>query len=379
MAKDYYDILGVNENASPAEIKRAYRELAKKFHPDANQGDKNAESKFKEISEAYSVMNSPEKRKKYDQMRKLGAFGPDSGGFNFEGFDLSDTGKFWRTGQKQRGNFSAEDFFGQGGFGLGDILSDLFDKGNTTRRKAGRFKQSGETLYSEITIPFETSISGGSQIISIEKDEPCVTCGGSGARPGSKPETCPLCKGIGNISISQGFFSVNRPCPNCYGRGTLIKNVCQTCHGTGAVRKIRKLVITIPAGIEDESRLKLNGQGKPGDDGQPAGDLILTIRVAPHRFLRRQGRDIHCEVPMDVQKMVRGTKIQLKTVYRKKIELIIPQGTVNGKIFKLKGLGIKLKEKTGDFYVRIKAVEKSDLRDEERVVDNEFENNGKRN
>ena len=236
MAKDYYKILGVTENASINEIKRAYRDLAKKYHPDANKGDKNAESKFKEISEAYSVLSSADKKKQYDQMRKFGAYGPGSGGFDFSNFNFNDFSHFGRnhgTGRQSSRGFSIEDLFGSGGFGFGDIFGDIFDRGSKIRRERWGGPQKGESLHVNVEIPFNVSILGGKQIFSITKNDKCSVCQGTGAQPGTKPQACTTCGGKGTLSMSQGFFAVNRPCPNCYGRGEIISNPCKNCNGNG--------------------------------------------------------------------------------------------------------------------------------------------------
>jgi len=376
--QDYYKILGIKESASADEIKRVYRDLAKKYHPDANKGDKNAEAKFKEISEAYTVLRDPEKRKKYDQMRRFGAFGGrTSGGFDFGGFDF---GQFSRPGssrQRRTGGFSIEDLFGLGG--LGDIFGEFFDFGDRARREKTGTSQKGDTLYSEITIPFDLSIKGGKQEIYVNLEETCSNCNGTGAERGTKTSTCPDCHGRGTISIAQGFFAVNRTCPRCYGRGAIIEKACPVCQGTGEVKSKKKLAISIPQGISDGTRLRLKGQGASGIKGGPKGDIIVTVRVAYHRFFKRKGNDIYCEVPLDIIKAIKGTKIRVKTVYNNKIEMKIPPGTTDGKTFRLNGFGVKSKQGTGNQYVTINVVRRSNLSDEENKIIEEFENNGRYN
>lgn len=377
--RDYYDILGVKENASTEDIKRVYRDLAKKYHPDVNKGDNEAESRFKEISEAYNVLRDPEKRKKYDQMKKFGAFDRGgTGGFDFGGFDF---GQYRRPGTYQQrrssGGFSFEDLFGAGGFG--DIFGDLFDLGDRARREKRGTSQKGNTLYSDITIPFDLAVKGGKQEIYVNLEETCSDCNGTGAEKGTKTKTCPDCHGRGTISIEQGFFAVNRTCPRCYGRGKIIEKACKTCKGTGEVKKRKKIAISIPQGISDGTRLKLKGQGASGVKGGPKGDIIVTIHVKPHRFFKRKGNDVYCEVPLDIIKAIKGTKIRVKTVYNKKIEMKIPPGTKDDKTFRLKGMGIKSKEGTGNQYVTIHVIKRSNLTDEEKRIIEEFENNGKYN
>ncbi len=373
--RDYYDILGVKENASADEIKRIYRDLAKKYHPDKNSGDKAAEAKFKEISEAYNILRDPAKRKQYDQMRKYGAFGGGMPGGGVGGFDFS---QFWRpgsSGQQRGGSFSFDDLFGLGG--LGDLFGDFFDFGERTRREKTGASQKGDTLYYDLTIPFELAVNGGKQVITISLEESCDSCDGTGAEKGSKPKTCPDCHGRGTISIAQGFFAVNRTCPRCFGRGTIVDKFCAVCRGTGTTRRNKNLSITIPQGISDGTRLKLKGQGATGIKNGPKGDIIIAFHLAPHRFFTRNGNDIYCEVPLDMIKAIQGTKIRIKTVYNKKVDIKIPPGTKTGKTFRLKGLGVKSKEGTGDQYVTINVTRRSNMSDEEQKMVEEFENNGK--
>ncbi len=372
--RDYYDILGVKENASDAEIKRVYRDLAKKYHPDKNRGDKSAEAKFKEISEAYNVLRDPAKRKQYDQMKKFGAFGGGSTG-GFGGFDF---GQFWRPGsspQQRSGSFSFEDLFGLGG--IGDIFGDFFDFGDRMRKERAGTSQKGDTLFYDLTIPFELAVKGRKQEIKVNLEETCSDCNGTGAEKGTKLKRCPDCHGRGTISIAQGFFAVNRTCPRCFGRGTIIEKPCSICRGTGITRRTKNLLITIPQGIADGTRLKLKNQGGAGIKGGPKGDIIITFHITPHRFFKREGNDIYCEVPLDIIKAIQGTKIRIKTVYDNKVEIKIPPGTKNGKTFRLKRLGVKSKEGTGDQYVTINVTRRSNLSEEDRKIIEDFENNGK--
>ncbi len=370
--RDYYEILGVKENASDAEIKRIYRDLAKKYHPDKNKGDKTAEAKFKEISEAYNVLRDPAKRKQYDQMKKYGAFG---GGGSTGGFDFS---QFWRPGssqQRRSGSFSIDDLFGSDN--LGNIFGDFFDFGDRIRKERTGTSQKGDTLYYELTIPFELAVNGGKQGIQVNLEEPCSDCNGTGADKGTKPKTCPDCHGRGTISIAQGFFAVNRTCPRCYGRGTVIEKLCSVCRGKGTAKRTKNLSVTIPQGIDNGARLKLKGQGASGIKGGSKGDIIVTFHIAPHRFFTRKGNDIHCEVPLDIIKVIQGNKIRVKTVYNNKVEIKIPPRTKSGKIFRLKGFGVKSKEGIGDQYVTINVTRRSNLSDEERKIVEDFDNNGK--
>lgn len=338
MRKDYYKILGVPEEASQEEIKRAYRRLARQYHPDANPGDRAAEEKFKEIGEAYEVLSDPEKRRQYDQVRKFEEAGP--GSFNID--DL-----FRRAQGAHRGGFS----FDIGGFGwLSDLLGELLDFGRW-KRPGGYGPGRGEDVYAEVEVPFETAVLGGSVTISVPKEGPCLACGGTGAQPGSHMETCPTCHGMGTISFVQGGFAMSRPCPTCYGRGKLISQPCEGCRGTGQASVVRKYTVKLPAGIQDGGQVRLRGQGGPGVAGGPPGDLILTVRVRPHRFFNRYGDDLHCEVPIARKKAERGAKVRVRAVDGRRVELRVPPGTRDGQTFRLRGLGVPGR---GDLYVKVK-------------------------
>lgn len=363
MAKrNYYEILGVGENASSEEVKKAYRKLAKEYHPDKHRGDTQAEAKFKEISEAYSVLSDQQKRQQYDQMRKFGfsaGAGP-GGGFSGFGqgaeFDLSDIfgsyGGARRRKTRRQADFNLDDFFGFGGFG--DLFSQIFERENGfgTRSWESAKKQD---VHATLEIPFETAVHGGNAVFSIQKNVACEGCQGTGSKTSKKPETCPECRGTGMVSMTKGSFSVNRPCPRCLGKGQLIADPCPECGGSGLAKGTRKFSVNIKPGTDEGQTLKLAGQGNLGMAGTPAGDLILTIKVSKHRFFKHKGLDIYCEVPLDKEKAKQGTKLKVKTVHGNSIKLTIPPNSEDGKTFRLKGLGIKRNGTRGDQYVKIKA------------------------
>ncbi len=337
--KDYYKILGVSESASADEIKKIYRRQAKKYHPDANPGNKAAEEKFKEISEANEVLSNPQKRKQYDDLRKFGA-GGHSG---YEGFDFDRFGK--GTGR----TFSFEDLGDLGGFS--DLFSSFFDRGERTRQKRWS-AQKGQDLYAEIEIPFDLAISGGKHTFEIRKEDACPVCHGSGAQPGSKVSTCPQCGGTGTVSFSQGAFAIQRPCPRCFGKGKIVSQPCSTCGGTGEILGSKRITIKIPQGVENGTNLRLRGQGQPGISGGLAGDLIVRINISAHRFFERKGADIFCKVPINIAQAMLGSKIRVRTIDGK-VDLKIPPGTQSGTRFRLKGRGVKMNGIRGDQYVEV--------------------------
>ncbi|HEX9653326.1 MAG TPA: J domain-containing protein [bacterium] len=361
MAKrDYYEVLGVPEKASAEEIKKAYRRLAKKYHPDANPGDRSAEDRFKEISEANDVLSHGQKRRQYDQMRKYGFAGSRPGREGFSqglDFDLSDLfGGGSKTGGRRTqrsGSFNLDDFFGFGG--LGDLFGQFLDRENGFGQRGSRSSR-GADIHATLDIPFEMAALGGTANFSITKDVVCSSCYGAGAQAGTHPEICPECQGSGMLSMSQGAFSVNRPCPRCLGKGKIITHPCTNCRGSGREQASKSYSVKIAPGTREGHILKLSGQGSPGDAGQKPGDLILTAKVGQHKFFKTRGLDILCEVPVDRGLAKKGTKLRIKTIHGNTVELRIPANSNGEKTFRLKEMGIRSKEAVGDQYVKIKIV-----------------------
>jgi molecular chaperone DnaJ len=316
---DYYKTLGVAKNATPAEIKKAYRKLARQYHPDRNEGNKDAEERFKAVQEAYDVVGDSEKRKQYD--RGTGPFA--AGGPGFGGFDP--------------GSFAG---------GFGDILSNLFGgaAGGDTAAGGpftGRGRQQGQPgrdLETDVSISFEQSIEGAQVPLAVPTSAPCTTCHGSGARPGTSPTICPACQGRGVEASSQGLFSISQPCSRCGGSGTVIEDPCPTCGGTGARRTIKKYRVTIPAGVRDGSRIRLAGKGEPGRNGGPPGDLYVVTRVEPSPVFKRKGENVEVEIPLTIPEAIRGATIEVPTLHGTK-KLRVPAGTKHGTVQRLRGEG----------------------------------------
>lgn len=370
-AKDFYKILGVAEKAGAEEIKKAYRKLAKKYHPDANQGDEKAAERFKEIGEAYSVLSDTQKRKQYDQMRKLGSlgFGPRPGGGRPPGGPGADPG------------FSFDDL--QGGFGnISDLFSSLFDMGRKgaeggtsaggSGHNAGSRRRKGENVEYVVEIPFLTAARGGKISVDIAITEDCATCGGDGAKPGTSHRRCEECQGTGTIAFGQGGFAVKRPCPACFGRGTLPESLCSSCSGRGAVRQQRKISLNVRAGVETGSKVRLSGQGERGRAGGPAGDLIITYKVKSHRFFRRDGLDIHVSVPINIAQATLGSKVKVRTISGKRVVLTIPEGTQSGTKFRIRNQGIEKGDRMGDQLVEVVVSIPEQLSEEDRKAMEDF-------
>ncbi len=318
--RDYYEVLGVSKDASADDIKRAYRRLAKQYHPDMHPGDKEAEEKFKEANEAYEVLSDDEKRQKYDQFGHA-AFDPSMGGGGFGGF----------------GGF-------EGGFDFGDIFSSFFGGGSRGGANRANMPEDGEDLLARVSITFEESAFGCKKEVSFARVESCPDCSGTGAEKGTHPESCPQCRGRGYVTVQQqtmfGYSQSQRPCNNCRGTGKIVKNPCSNCNGKGRIKIKKKLEVNIPAGIDDGQRVVLRGQGNAGRNGGAAGDLIIEVRVAPHKVFTRQGNNLYCEVPISFTEAALGAEIEVPILGGKTTTFEIPEGTQTGTKFAVKGEGI---------------------------------------
>ncbi|GHT49768.1 chaperone protein DnaJ [Spirochaetia bacterium] len=329
MAKrDYYEVLGVSKGASKDDIKKAYRKLAIQYHPDKNPGDKVAEDKFKEATEAYEVLGDDQKKASYDQ---YGFAGVDSQGGshdfrNFHGF---------------------EDIFGGGDFS--GIFDTLFGSSGG-RRGGGSRQRGGSNLRYDIEIPFKEAIFGTKVEIQYSKHDTCTSCKGSG---GSGKKTCNSCGGAGQVRTSAGFFSLSQTCPSCGGEGFVIEKPCKECGGSGLTKKRQKIQVAIPAGAENGRRLVVQAQGDAGPNGAPAGDLYVYINVQEHKYFTRQGDDIYCAIPISITQASLGSEINVETLSGKKIKLKIPPGTSNGKLLRVRGEGVPIPGRAGDFYVKL--------------------------
>ena len=348
--QDYYAVLGVPASASQDEIKKQYRKLAAKHHPDKNPNDPKAADTFKAISEAYQTLGDADKRKQYDQMRQLGAFGGFGGarGPGSRGAGAPPPG----GGPNIR--FDEFDIGGLGG--LGDIFSSMFGGGAARPGATGpraRGPQRGQDVESTLEIPFRIAALGGKVPVELDLNEECGTCHGTGAAPGAKLVMCEECKGRGSISFGQGGFAVNRPCPVCLGRGQVPTERCPTCAGAGEVRTRRKVSITVPSGVDTGTKIRLKGQGGKGSKNGPPGDLLITFTVTPDRFYKREGIDLIAPVPINIAQATLGSRVSVKTLDGTKVAIKIPPGTASGKRFRVRGQGIEKEGTKGDLIVLV--------------------------
>ncbi|HZC99157.1 MAG TPA: molecular chaperone DnaJ [Actinomycetes bacterium] len=356
LEKDFYAILGVAEDASAQDVKKAYRKLAQKLHPDANPGDRSAEERFKEVGRAYSVLSDPKKRAEYDEARRLvragGGFGGFPGGFGNSRVRVEDFGDLGDLG------------------GLGGLFGNLFGGGRAQQRAARR----GRDVESEVTLGFEEAVRGATIPLQLRGPAPCQTCKGTGAKPGTLPHPCPTCNGRGTVTRDQGLFGLSSPCPTCQGRGTVIDNPCPTCKGSGSEVRTRELRVRVPAGVNDGSTIKLKGQGEPGHAGAPAGDLIVKVRVTAHPLFGRRGQDLTLTVPVTFAEAALGTEVTVPTLDGQ-VTFKIPPGTQNGRTFRVKGRGVPgngRSKPAGDLLLTVQVAVPEKLSRKERELLREF-------
>lgn len=347
---DPYKTLGVAKNAGPADIQKAFRKLARRYHPDSHPGDTQAEARFKEISEAYEVLSNPEKRKVYDQQAAFGFAGGRSGAGR--GFDPRDFSRASQGGAGFSGNFS-------------DLFSDLFkgeSAGGDPRKQYGGPAR-GHDLTVSITVSFKDALSGLTTKIAVDKNETCSTCKGSGARPGTKPVICPTCKGRGIVAQNQGFFSLSETCSRCGGNGTIIESPCLSCGGSGMARRTKKYTVKIPPGVRAGSRIRLKGKGEAGTPGSPPGDLFIVTHVAPHPLFTWHGDNLLIEVPITFSEAALGATIDVPTPHGKTVQLRVAPGTGDGKLLRLSGQGAPRLGRTdpGDLLVKLRLTVPSTL------------------
>lgn len=347
MAKrDYYDVLGVERSAGKDEIKKAYRRLAMKYHPDRNKDDESSEAKFKEAKEAYEALSDDEKRAAYDQ-------------FGFDGL---------------RGAAGGGAGFGAEGFGdiFGDVFGDIF--GGAARRGGRNQAFRGSDLGYELKLDLERAVAGESVTIEVPTQVECEVCNGSGAAEGSKPEQCSTCGGVGQVRVQQGFFSIQQTCPSCKGQGTVITDPCQACNGRGRVAKTRKLSVKVPAGVDDGDRIRLTGEGEAGRNSGPPGDLYVEIRVNPHKIFERAGADLSCEIPVSFATAALGGEVELPTL-NGNVSLKIPGGTQSGKVFRLRGKGVTTVRDPhrGDLFARVAVETPVNLTSEQETLLRQFD------
>ncbi len=353
--KDYYETLGVSKGASNEEVKKAYRRLAMQYHPDRNPGDKTAEEKFKEVSEAYEVLSDPQKRQTYDQFGHAGLAGVGAG---FGGFDTS---------------FDPFEIF-ERAFGGESIFDSFFGRGFGARTRTRTGAARGSDLRYDLTISFDEAAFGTKKQLTVSKMNSCSACNGSGAAPGTQRTNCPQCHGTGQVRMTQGFFSISRTCDRCDGLGTVVTNPCSTCGGQGRVRSRKTINVTIPAGVDDGSQLKISGEGEAGLRGGPPGNLYIVLDVEPHPLFDRHGDDILIEVPISFATAALGATIEVPTLDGK-ARLKIPAGTQSGKIFRLRGKGITNLHGygKGDEHVRIIVETPQRLNRQQREILQRFE------
>jgi molecular chaperone DnaJ len=357
MAQDYYEMLGVGRTASPDDIKKAFRKLAMQHHPDRNDGNKDAEKKFKELNHAYDILKDPEKRAAYDRDGPAafeGGAGPSGpAGFNGQGFDFGSV--------------------------FGDIFEEMFNGGRGGQRPGGRADMRGQDLRFNLEITLEQAYGGTEATVRVPSSVSCEPCHGSGAEAGSRPQQCATCHGRGRVRTQQGFFTVERACPTCHGAGQVIDKPCKVCAGQGRVRREKTLKVAIPAGVEDGTRIRLSGEGEAGTRGGPAGDLYVFLSVRRHTLFEREGPDVHCRVPISMVQATLGSAIEVPTLDGKAARINVPAGAQSGHQFRLRAKGMPVIRSTqrGDMYIEVTVETPTNLTSKQKELLKEFEKAGK--
>ena len=355
LEKDFYKTLGVPKDATADDIKKAYRKLARKFHPDANKGDEAAEEKFKEISEAYDVLSDTKRRTEYDEARSL--FGSGGGRFRAPGSAGGGTGGV---------PFDLGDMFGAGGGGLGDVLGGLFGNRGGPRATGAR---RGADIESQVTLSFSDAVSGVTLPLRMASEQACPTCHGTGGRDGALPHQCPACLGTGQTSRNQGGFAFPEPCRECRGRGMVVDDPCPDCSGSGRAMGQRTLTVRIPAGVRDGQRIRLKGKGSPGERGGPPGDLFVVVHVTPHRVFGRTADNLTLAVPVTFAEAALGAEVKVPTLDGPPVTLRLPSGTTNGRTFRVRGKGATRKDGTrGDLLVTVQVAVPTKLNAEAKAA-----------
>ena len=364
--RDFYDVLGVARTASDAEIKRAYRQLAKQYHPDQNPDDQNAEQRFKTVNQAYEVLKDAKRRAAYDQM-----------GHAAFRHAQSNSGGFRPGGGGGRGGFGG---FGFGGGNVDDIFEEIFGDfmgGGGAARGRGRAGSSarGQDLRFDLTIELEDAFRGSTKKIELAHARACDTCRGSGAAAGSRRETCTTCDGVGQVRMQQGFFTMQTACPDCRGGGTMVRDPCRTCRGSGRTQRTRSLSVKIPPGVDDGTRIRLAGEGDAGGEGAPPGDLYIFVQLSAHAFWQRNGADLHCEVPVRLAQAALGSELELTLLDGKRLKLRVPAGAQGGQQLRLRGKGMPALRGAGagDVYVSLAVETPQNLSAKQRALLQEFD------
>lgn len=360
MAKrDYYEVLGVEKSADQEAIKKAYRKLAVKYHPDRNPGDKEAEDKFKEATEAYEVLSDEKKRPLYNQYGFAGVDGMDQGG----------------GAQYSHAFHDFSDLFGGAGGGFSDIFDSIFGSGfsgGSSRSRGG--PSSGSSLRYDLNIQFKDAVYGTTATIRFKHNEVCDQCHGSGAAAGASKKTCPTCHGVGQVRQGNGFFTIQQTCPTCRGKGTSIDKPCAYCRGTGIQEKNKSMSLKIPAGTDNGKRIVISGQGDAGENGGPSGDLVIVIHVENHQYFERDGYDLYCAVPISMSQATLGCEITVVGLDGKKIDIKVPEGTQHGKLLRVKNEGVPYTNSTkkGDFYIQVQVEVPTKLNSKQKELLKQF-------